>query len=306
MITQIDDDLFLGNAAAAANPVMPETGRGLLEAHGVKAVLNATEDRDPSPALFGSGIEYVQFPFRDFSHNPMDEGKLWEAVQWIDERISHGKPVFIHCHAGIGRSGSLVVAYLLLCKYPEKSFDAVVALVNERLRHQRHTIYPHVGIPESVARVRMAIAERTANAQQFVHEQPVGEVLAVSFDTLVVEDGGVHTTHQLGVGHHVELRRGSRCLLRVTVHHTGARPRGVYLYTNLNRDGPAFERRLMEPVAGHAATYQAELIPERCGDDFWITAFATPRQYDHDVKARWIGGNLWVRVTERADPAGRA
>jgi hypothetical protein len=157
MITQIDAGLFIGNAAAAANPVATEGGHRLLDIHGVTAVLNATPERDPSPALRGSGIEYIQIPFQDFSHNPMDEGKIWEAVRWIDRHITAGEAVLVHCHAGIGRSGSLVVAYLMLCKYPDKGFDEVVALVNARLEHQRHAIYPHVGLPESVARLRGAL-----------------------------------------------------------------------------------------------------------------------------------------------------
>lgn len=165
MITAIDEGLFLGNAAAAANPVGAGAGgKGLLEVNGVHAVLNATDDRDPSPALVGTGIEYMQVPFQDFSHHPLDEAKLWTVVHWIRERIAQGKPVLVHCHAGIGRSGSLVVAYLLLFRYPEHTYDEVVAMVNERLVHKRHGIYPHVGLPESIDRLR----ERWAATQEAI------------------------------------------------------------------------------------------------------------------------------------------
>jgi hypothetical protein len=67
MLTAIDEGLFLGNAAAAANPVGADAGgKGLLEVNGIQAVLNATNDREPSPALVGTGIEYMQVPFQDF------------------------------------------------------------------------------------------------------------------------------------------------------------------------------------------------------------------------------------------------
>jgi hypothetical protein len=158
LLVEIAEGLFLGNAAAAANPRIPEAGgRGLLDLHGIKAVLNATEERDPEPALLGSGIDYAQFPFQDGAEHALADDRLWDAVHWIHQRRQRGLPVLVHCHAGRGRSGSLVLAYVLLFVYPERSFDEVLALVQERLRPHRHHVYPHVGLAASVQRLRQVL-----------------------------------------------------------------------------------------------------------------------------------------------------
>ncbi len=306
MLTAIDESLFLGNAAAAANPVVAGAGgKGLLEVNAIQAVLNATDDRDPSPALVGTGIEYVQVPFQDFSHHPLDEAKLWTAVHWIRERITQGTPVLVHCHAGIGRSGSVAVAYLLLFRYPEKTYDEVVAMVNGRLAPKRHYIYPHLGLPESVNRLRAAWATSGRGSRDYCTDE-VGQVVAIAFDSLLLDGEGGRTQHAIGVGSHVEVQQGSQVRVRVTVHASGAPPRGVFVYTNLNRDGPTFEQREMRLVPGTPATYEADLIAERPGEDFWLTAFATPRRYDHDRTRTWLGGDLRVRVTVPATSATQA
>ena len=155
MITEIEPGLFIGNAAAAANPAVPAGARlGLLEGLGIRAVLNAAEERDTSPALRGSWIEYHSIPFTDSISIPLGEEKVREALRWIHERVRDDKPVLVHCHAGIGRSGSLVVAYLSLFVYPDKEFDEIVVLVNERLRHKQHRINTHVGVRETVESLR--------------------------------------------------------------------------------------------------------------------------------------------------------
>jgi hypothetical protein len=160
LLVEIAPGLFLGNAAAAANPPVPTAGgRGLLELHGIKAVLNATEERDPSPALLGTGIDYAQFSFQDGAEHPLADDRLWDAVHWIHQRRQRGLPVLVHCHAGRGRSGSLVVAYVLLFVYPERSYDEVVALVQERLRSHRHHVYPHMGLVASLHRLRQALED---------------------------------------------------------------------------------------------------------------------------------------------------
>jgi hypothetical protein len=244
----------------------------------------------------GTGIEYMQVPFQDFSHHPLDEAKLWTAVYWIRERIAQGTPVLVHCHAGIGRSGSVAVAYLLLFRYPEKTYDEVVAMVNMRLAPKRHYIYPHLGLPESVNRLRAAWATSGRGSRDYCTDE-VGQVVAIAFDSLLLDGEGGQTQHAIGVGSNVEVQQGSQVRVRVTVHATGAPPRGVFVYTNLNRDGPTFEQRKMRLVPGTPATYEADLIAERPGEDFWLTAFATPRRYDHDRTRTWLGGDLRVRVT---------
>lgn len=289
LIADLERGLLLGNAAAAANP-------RILAARGVGAVLNAAAERDPSPALLGTGIEYAHFPFTDFSNNRMDEARLREAVWWIHRQIGNGRSVLVHCHAGIGRSGSLVVAYLLLFRCPASTYDEVVGRVNERLIPLRHWIYPHLGIPESVQRLREGPATPGVLSPGYSRE-PMGKVLGVALHSLVTGRDDFRTESGVGAGHEREVPRGEPLILRVQVRHEGSPPQGVHAYTNLNLDAPAFERILMAPVAGTDGIYKAELLPSREGESYWLTAYATLRRYDHDAKVVWVGGDIRLRVT---------
>ncbi|MFN3919505.1 MAG: dual specificity protein phosphatase family protein [Methylohalobius sp.] len=286
LICEADPYLYLGNAAAAANPKRPEDGQEILKAHGIEAVVNAAEERDTQPALLDTGIEYAHFPFRDFSHHPMDEARLWQALEWIAHRIERKRPVLVHCHAGIGRSGSLVAAYLLLFRYPKRSFDEVVEQLNQRFKPQGHRIYPHLGLPETVARLRCK------RFQGFV--ETVGKVHQLAFDSLQILGPKGAVTAEIAPNRVYLAHLGYPIALRVKAAFESLPPRGVYLFTNLNRDEP-FEKILMRAVAGEEGGFEAWVTPQRRGK-FWLTACATPRRYDHDLVAKWVGYDLLFQV----------
>jgi len=45
---------------------------------------------------------------------PSEEDALM-AVKWVAQKRSQGKNVFIHCHAGMGRSATVTACYLVAC-----------------------------------------------------------------------------------------------------------------------------------------------------------------------------------------------
>jgi atypical dual specificity phosphatase len=62
-------------------------------------------------ALENKSFEFTYSPIRDF-HAP-DLIQLEKLVEWIDAKVRENKPVLVHCHAGIGRTGTIIAAYLV-------------------------------------------------------------------------------------------------------------------------------------------------------------------------------------------------
>ncbi|KAK2737966.1 hypothetical protein FQN57_007320 [Myotisia sp. PD_48] len=72
--------------------------------------------------------EYIHVPW---DHNSEILDDLFPLCRMIDDRISKGKSVLIHCQLGVSRSASLVIAYGLY-KNPHLDFNSVYALVKGR------------------------------------------------------------------------------------------------------------------------------------------------------------------------------
>jgi dual specificity MAP kinase phosphatase len=96
--------LFLGNAANSEDSQS-------LERHGIQYILNVTPDL---PNVFEAvgNYKYMQIPIADHwsqnlaSHFP-------KAIEFIDEARSNQKGILVHCLAGVSRSVTITVAYLM-------------------------------------------------------------------------------------------------------------------------------------------------------------------------------------------------
>jgi protein-tyrosine phosphatase len=85
----------------------------------VLSLLTHDEERDLDLRNEGTeakaqGIEFVSFPIPD-RQVPDSESKLAQTLERLDEALSSGKNVVVHCRQGVGRSG-LVAACLLVRK----------------------------------------------------------------------------------------------------------------------------------------------------------------------------------------------
>jgi protein-tyrosine phosphatase len=95
----ITEYLAVGNAEDAARP-----------ARLVTVVLNVAAENQIKPP---DGLTYAWVPFKEFAE--ADPVQLDEAVEWL-ERHQNGNRLMVCCRAGMGRSISVVIAYLCLVK----------------------------------------------------------------------------------------------------------------------------------------------------------------------------------------------
>jgi len=109
----ITDNLLVGSI---------EDAQGLPEVIGT--LLFVAEELTVTPAAW---VDYHRIPFREFAK--ADPLKLLEAVQWLESRASKGRTL-VCCRAGMGRSVSVVMAYL--CCVEGRTYDEVLKLVMAR------------------------------------------------------------------------------------------------------------------------------------------------------------------------------
>lgn len=92
--SQIEEGLYLGARVSKPPP-------------GTRAVLNLCEDADPYQ------VEVYQWePIPDEEPTPCINW-LRQQVEFIDGQRHAGRPVYVHCHAGVSRSAMVTVAYLM-------------------------------------------------------------------------------------------------------------------------------------------------------------------------------------------------
>jgi atypical dual specificity phosphatase len=102
--------------AASSIPVSAEDIRSLHD-QGIRAILTLTErpitdfQTISNDLLAQLDILYRHVPVRD--QHPPDEEQAWEILQFIDEMQERQRPTLVHCHAGIGRTGTILHLYFL-------------------------------------------------------------------------------------------------------------------------------------------------------------------------------------------------
>mgnify|MGYP001577458118 CR=1 FL=1 len=109
----INEYLAVGNAQDAAQP-----------AKFITVVLNVAAENQIVPP---DGQAYAWIPFTEYSE--ADPIQLDEAVAWLEQH-EKGNRLMVCCRAGMGRSVSVVIAYLCLVK--NMPYQEVVKLVSAR------------------------------------------------------------------------------------------------------------------------------------------------------------------------------
>lgn len=102
--TEIESGLFLGCQSDASNA-------DLLESLKIKYILNVSEDL-PNTFEDDATFSYKRIPITD--HWSQDLSQFFpEAIAFIDEALEKKQGILVHCLAGISRSVTVTVAYLM-------------------------------------------------------------------------------------------------------------------------------------------------------------------------------------------------
>jgi atypical dual specificity phosphatase len=79
-------------------------------------LINLYERPDPPELLESLGAESLHLPVRN--SDPPSQAQLERGVGAIREALATGRRVAVHCGAGLGRTGTLLAAYLVSEGYP--------------------------------------------------------------------------------------------------------------------------------------------------------------------------------------------
>lgn len=132
-MSQITNSIFIGNADNASD------SNWLFE-NQITHIINCTESL---PNYYPTFFIYYRCGWKD-SPNQSLFPKLFEALKFIETNVKRNCRILIHCHAGISRSVSVCVAYLML--YHRLPF--IVAL--QEIRKRRSIANPNSGFVQQL------------------------------------------------------------------------------------------------------------------------------------------------------------
>lgn len=83
-----------------------------IRAQGIAAIVNlCAECLDLCHSERHAGFDVHHIPIPDEEAPTLED--LEKALAWVEDGISSGKKVLVHCRFGIGRTGTFVAAYLM-------------------------------------------------------------------------------------------------------------------------------------------------------------------------------------------------
>ena len=77
---------------------------------GIGAVISLTEHPLDHSLLSEFGMDYLHLPIEDFTAPTLEQ--MQSAIEFIRQQEAKGHAVLVHCQAGIGRTGTILAAWM--------------------------------------------------------------------------------------------------------------------------------------------------------------------------------------------------
>jgi len=133
---QVIPNLYLGGVDAVADSQR-------VSSQGIKAICCCLREMEYPSNEFCKDVEYYRVDVEDMGREPI-EMYFPEATDFIHSWISREQPVLVHCRAGVSRSASVIIAYLMT--YQGYSLHEAFFVV----KSHRSVITPNVGFMEKL------------------------------------------------------------------------------------------------------------------------------------------------------------